>query len=895
MSAKLEVMLGSIRLAGSRVERMEVVEGVGATTACELVFYRDAGSLGELDGLASAAADAVGLGVRLDEMLEAAVRVILTDAAGVHELFSGELVGAREEHLAHAASRFVIEARSLSHRWEQHRETRYYANHTLADVARQLGARLTGEVPPQRPALNYVQYDESAWSFLSRLADEEGMLLLSSLEGVEVRGGFAEVAHPLAWGTDLLSLTSHARPANSGMKGALYQQSEKRSHHFHGVRQTPATLGGAPVLVGAVGRSAARAAGGGDPGVVAYTSRTPTLADHRAALQRESARVLTGAVWVQGRSTRAALRAGERVEIREGEHWRLPTIGTFGVTEVVHRWDGQQYENGFRATPYTTYRAREAPAGNRMPGVVTALVTVNEDPERMGRVRVRYPWMAPEEQSGWVRSASVYAGNARGVGFLPEIGDEVLLGFEQGDAERPVVLGSVWNGGDKADHSPSVKQIQTRGGNTIKLEDAAGAEAVEIYSARGKCRIRLSTSEGGSPKLTIVSGGDLHLEAAGELRIDCQRYTQVVAGDAVRSVGGDDSTAVVGNVALASQGKVGIRAGTDTTVSAGANLATVAGATLTQKGAVVQTQPASPPSPPAAPARAPALQSAQQPRPVARPAPPRSSGDAPTPGGVARRAAAAPGAATGPKKEPLRVRRVSASVQQARVEDTVTFTADRFNDGDAAEKPQIRWAIRVGEAEPREVATRGERLQLQITREHDGKSVRAYAYRNSRSEDVAASVRVGSPSAWMPIAEAERNVTEIAGRGRHNPRVVEYHQTTDLRASDDETPWCSSFINWVMTRAGYQGTNSARAISWLNWGDSIVSPRAGAIVVIRKRAGGSDGATGSSSGNHVGFLVAATSTHVTLLGGNQGGGTKVTTSNYPLSRYRVLGYRWPRT
>jgi uncharacterized protein involved in type VI secretion and phage assembly len=664
MSVALRVEVGPHVLQGSRVERLEVRESVGSPTACDLVFFRDAGALGELDALVSAATGGSGgsngagegsaggasangasggggpsgFGLKLEELLDAPVRAVITDGVTEHEIFRGELVSAREEHLAHAASRFVVEGRSLSHRWDRHRDTRYYPNHTLADVARQLGAKIEGDAPSGGAPLNYVQYDESAWSFLARLADEQGLLLLSSEDGVEMRGGFKETSHPLSWGVDLLSLTSHAQPVNAGMKGALYQASEKRDHRFHGIRKAPEPLGGAATLVAAVERTSPKAAGGGDPGVLAFTSRTPTLADHRAALQRESARTLGNAVWVEGGSTNPALHAGEKVEVGEGEHWRLPTTGAFGLVEVVHRWDGQQYANAFRATPYAAYRPAEAPAPSRIPGVVTAIVVANDDPERMSRVRVRYPWMDAPERSGWVRTASVYAGNGRGVGFLPEVGDEVVVGFEQGDTERPLVLGSLWNGGDKAGHAPGTKQIQTRAGNTIKLEEAGGAEAVEIYSAGGKCRVRLSSGEGGAPKLTIVSQGDLHLEAAGELRIDCQTYVETVAKDAVRTIGGNDHTTVTKNYVLAAEGTVGIKAKGNAAVHAGGNLETVAAGTLIQKGAVVQTQPGGANAQPARPAAPPARPSAQQARPKPAAAPPRTSGDARTPGGPVRRA-----------------------------------------------------------------------------------------------------------------------------------------------------------------------------------------------------------------------------------------------------------------
>ena len=148
-----------------------------------------------------------------------------------------------------------------------------------------------------------------------------------------------------------------------------------------------------------------------------------------------------------------------------------------------------------------------------------------------------------------------------------------------------------------------------------------------------------------------------------------------------------------------------------------------------------------------------------------------------------------------------------------------------------------------------------------------------------------------SATPWMDIAIAELGVHENALPGQQNQRILEYHRTTTLRASTDETPWCSSFVNWVMTKATYRGTNSAAARSWLRWGNGLVAPREGAITVIRRRNAGSDAATGSATGYHVAFLVFMTPDSIRLLGGNQSDQVKYST--FSLESYDVKGHRWP--
>ena len=76
-------------------------------------------------------------------------------------------------------------------------------------------------------------------------------------------------------------------------------------------------------------------------------------------------------------------------------------------------------------------------------------MTQNDDPDELGRVRVKYPALGDETEGWWARVAAPGAGKDRGLLMMPLVGDEVLVGFEHGDARRPFVLGSLWNGEDK--------------------------------------------------------------------------------------------------------------------------------------------------------------------------------------------------------------------------------------------------------------------------------------------------------------------------------------------------------------------------------------------------------------------------------------------------------------
>lgn len=141
---------------------------------------------------------------------------------------------------------------------------------------------------------------------------------------------------------------------------------------------------------------------------------------------------------------------------------------------------------------------------------------------------------------------------------------------------------------------------------------------------------------------------------------------------------------------------------------------------------------------------------------------------------------------------------------------------------------------------------------------------------------------------WYEIAKDEIGVKETSGPNV-TPRIIEYLATTPLAegGDSDETPWCSSFVNWALKQAGVQGTRSAAARSWLTWGE-MRERRTGAIVIVRLKSGKTQI---TSSGYHVGFYVSSTDRVIRLLGGNQG--NAVSEANFPLARWTIMSSRWP--
>src|SRR5438105_6980023 len=124
-------------------------------------------------------------------------------------------------------------------------------------------------------------------------------------------------------------------------------------------------------------------------------------------------------------------------------------------------------------------------------GVEVAIVTNVKDPDQQGRVKVCFPRLPGKPESDWARVAQPAAGDKRGFYWVPQVHDEVLVAFERGQASRPFVIGSLWNGKDKpmkdayTDDNTKV-MVQTKSGHQILLEDKSGDETIVIADKSGK-------------------------------------------------------------------------------------------------------------------------------------------------------------------------------------------------------------------------------------------------------------------------------------------------------------------------------------------------------------------------------------------------------------------------
>jgi uncharacterized protein involved in type VI secretion and phage assembly len=232
--------------------------------------------------------------------------------------------------------------------------------------------------------------------------------------------------------------------------------------------------------------------------------------------------------------------------------------GKYYVTDTRHLFSERHYTTEFsvRGLRGGDLLAVAMPQTHLQPGqtFLVGLVTNNKDPKGWGRVRVKFPTLTEEHESNWARVVAIGAGAGRGFDCLPEIDDEVLVGFEHGDIHRPYIIGNVWNGKDAtpekaddavADGKVRLRTFKTRTGHQMQFteEDKGGSKkGVQIKTVYGHQitfndteKIIEITTPGGhsltlddkSKKIELKSTGSISIEATTDLSLTANRIITV--------------------------------------------------------------------------------------------------------------------------------------------------------------------------------------------------------------------------------------------------------------------------------------------------------------------------------------------------------------------------------
>jgi phage protein D len=385
-----------------------------------------------------------------------------------YTIFKGQVV-AVEPEFNKTGCVISVRAYDLAHKLNRVKKVKTWQQVKASDMVTKIAGDngLTPKVTSTSTVHEFFQQsDETDWDFLWRLALMEDYEVVVEDKTLNFRpANDAEgSATTLKWQTELKTF----RPRMSGVQ--QLNSVSVRAWDPKGKQPVNGRSAGAQTTSqpGVEQPSVANAVGGGASLVsdrVAFNNGEATQLANSTFNRQSDAFFEADGVALGN----PAIKAGSKVSI-QGVGNRFG--GTFTVSSATHRYRGASgYETHFqisgRSTRTLMALVRPPQPRDWSASLVVGLVTNNNDPEQTGRVRVKYPSLSDTEESAWARIATPSAGNGRGLLMLPQVNEEVIVGFEHGDTRRPIVVGSLFNGRDK----PTDELIMNKDGSFGLLSD----------------------------------------------------------------------------------------------------------------------------------------------------------------------------------------------------------------------------------------------------------------------------------------------------------------------------------------------------------------------------------------------------------------------------------------
>ena len=408
-----------------------------------------------------------------------------------------------------------------------------YSELTLRQIFKKLTEGVRDEYMPHVNAPSYktkidfvMQYDETDWEFLQRLAYLYGENLFFS--GSEILFGDYEEWEPvkLMYDVDILSLEFGTKLiANNS---TAYQYLPEQNTFLD--KSLPERIEGANEYVEQIDELNSILTSG-KPVKNQIAAHIDTGAEMTELLKREKVRTAAETVYVKGTANTYQTTIGRLVTVRLPEKYtKTRSVGTYRVIKSVHNFDEKEgvsvYTNTFEAVPASLKTMPvEKPPMPIAQGIIGE-VRNTDDPQGIGRVQVDFKF-AKQYNRLWLRVLSPNAGSSgavsknRGMMFIPEVGDQVMINFEYGDPNRPYVAGSMWHsdnssGGGAKNH---IKSIITRSGIKIELDDAQQSVHIEdpsgnVWNMNGKGVVTVN-----APKRFVINSDDVEINARQNINI----------------------------------------------------------------------------------------------------------------------------------------------------------------------------------------------------------------------------------------------------------------------------------------------------------------------------------------------------------------------------------------
>ncbi len=450
-------------------------------------------------------------------------------------IFTGEIAAIEARFSNELSSTTIIRAYDRAHRLHRKQKTRSWNNTKDSDIVSAIAGEhgLQADVAATTLMHPYVLCDNKTdFEFIAELARRNGFAFLVDNRTLKFKklGTFGD-GPTLKWGETLREfrpvLSVASQPGEIVVRG--WDPKTKRAV----VGQSSSSYLQASAGVGR----------GNELAQKAFGKASVTVADHPVATQAEADSLASGLI-TQLWSTDVK---GEGIafgngNIRPGYSVTLQGLGTrfsgkYYVTSARHVIDADGYVTEFGIAGVSADTTADRITGgtaaavtshqNVTRGLAVAIVTNNQDPEKIGRVKLKFPWLDEATESTWAPVVSTDAGNDRGFLFIPEVNDEVLVGFLHGDANHPFVLGGLWNGQDKPPKADDAAQngvvnlrvIRSRAGHTITISDKAGEEYIEIVTKGANSSIKMDST---NKLVQVDSAGDVKITTKGKVEIDAQ-------------------------------------------------------------------------------------------------------------------------------------------------------------------------------------------------------------------------------------------------------------------------------------------------------------------------------------------------------------------------------------
>lgn len=459
-------------------------------------------------------------------------------------LIAGEVTSIEADYDTMGA-RAIVRGYDLSHRLNAGRKTQTFQNVKLSDIAKQIAsdAGLGAEVDDSGGTIEHVlQPNQSDLDFLYGIAkrigfdcrvDDETLYFTKPTESsTGPSEGDVDTEDPvqLVWGRNLLEFRARI--------SAVAQVSEVKVRGWDLVNKE--------TVIGQADATATNAELSESPADLAdkVGGQTLTVVDQPVDNQEAADALATAKAEQVGSAAyeatavalgSPALKAGVAVSISgvdaalEGKWVISSTRHEFGAGAYRTHVDCSGRQDRSLHGVIANALPGSSSGGFRAPGVVNAIVTNNDDPEKLARVKVKFPWLSDDAETHWARIAAPGAGPVSGIVWIPEVNDEVLVAFEMGDFRYPVVIGGLWNGvdtpplGDGLFDSGVVKRrgLVSRLGHRLIFFDGDDESGIALLSQNGKFKVSLNETK-----------GELHIKADGKLLIEAKELEIKVDTDA---------------------------------------------------------------------------------------------------------------------------------------------------------------------------------------------------------------------------------------------------------------------------------------------------------------------------------------------------------------------------